>query len=1141
MVHFINYFFCLSFIFIFLLEKNNSKRIKGKFPYTILLPDGNYFLLSSEGIYVYNNNFSLINNSYTFDQNSTIENSLDNLKTVVSEFSINNNYYIFCLVNGSFLYVFDNNNYTINKLDIKENNGEIYYNLIPYTLDNETIEYIICYITQEPEIDEIYYRINFYKYNFSYIDNKFENKFISYNNFSGINKNQTYDPEYFLSCKIYLNNYLICFYPEKNKTELFSTVFDIQDNFKKINSTSYSYEINDSIDLVSSYSNYYSKIFLFNNIFKEEEYVETYFFQYDFENNKIEFIKKIFNCTCLKMFYFKENGESVLTCYMEKYYCINNNCIDEYNKVDNKIKILKLKYNISNDIEINEKSISILDCIDMNSFSLIYNNYTKDYDLISDCQDSNTSEWFLANNSEIIDINEIYINPKDLSSDNTSSLYSDYFTILTDFISLKNSESDFHFSSIPYYSDISNNFSFQYFEYFNKDEIEKNLKEIINSINIEEKVEFKGEDFTLVIKPINSFYNESETHINFSKCEEILRNSSNLSLTLLQIEIQKKDEKSLTNQVEYQIYDNNKNPLDLSICKDIDIQVFHAINNNSKINLPLINNFKNMDVDIFNINDSFFNDICFSYSESDNDIVLEDRIKDIYQNYSLCDKGCTYNGIDLLNKIISCNCKVKSNISEKDNNLYLKQFNEINIDSNFGLIKCYKKVFSLKDKLNNSGFLIFSLLGTIQISLISIIIYKGIKPIKEYIFNEMKNNGYIEIKNINKNDALNINMGKKGKNISQNVNSPPKNNNLKLKENSSIRNISQPENEIINNFNNDNNNGPKFINNVKRKKNKKKKMKRKIMGNIISSKNDIILLENSKKKINSFPTQILEKENSTKDFKEKNIQNERANKYNYSLININLKNCNRYIPESSNIILNNYTFEEAIKYDKRSICSIFYIFLLSKQAIFHTFLYRSPLEPFILRLCLFIFIISSDLPLNAFFYLDDKISKKYKHVQNLFLFTFNNNITIILLSTFVGFIFMTLFANLSNLSNNIRDIFRKEEEKMKKNKKYKINENIKKEIFKEIESILKNHKIKIIILFIVEILLMLFFWYYVTAFCHVFSSTQISWLFDSLLSILSRLIIEILLSLGFAKLYLISIESNIHCIYKFVLFFYSFG
>ena len=72
-------------------------------------------------------------------------------------------------------------------------------------------------------------------------------------------------------------------------------------------------------------------------------------------------------------------------------------------------------------------------------------------------------------------------------------------------------------------------------------------------------------------------------------------------------------------------------------------------------------------------------------------------------------------------------------------------------------------------------------------------------------------------------------------------------------------------------------------------------------------------------------------------------------------------------------------------------------------------------------------------------------------------------------------------------------------------------------------------------------ILMLFFWYYVTAFCHVYSSTQTSWLLDSFLSMLSRLIIIILLSLGFAKLYRISIESNFYCIYKFVLFFYCFG
>ena len=136
---------------------------------------------------------------------------------------------------------------------------------------------------------------------------------------------------------------------------------------------------------------------------------------------------------------------------------------------------------------------------------------------------------------------------------------------------------------------------------------------------------------------------------------------------------------------------------------------------------------------------------------------------------------------------------------------------------------------------------------------------------------------------------------------------------------------------------------------------------------------------------------------------------------------------------------------------------------------------------------------------------------------------------------------MTLFTNLSNSINDIRDIFRKEEDKLKQNKKYIVTEKRKKEILGEIEKALKKHKIKVIILIFIEFSFILFFWYYVTAFCHVYSSTQISWLLDSFLSMLSRLIIIILLSFLFAKLYRIAIESNIHCIYKFVLFFYSFG
>ena len=243
---------------------------------------------------------------------------------------------------------------------------------------------------------------------------------------------------------------------------------------------------------------------------------------------------------------------------------------------------------------------------------------------------------------------------------------------------------------------------------------------------------------------------------------------------------------------------------------------------------------------------------------------------------------------------------------------------------------------------------------------------------------------------------------------------------------------------------------------------------------------------------------------------------------------------------TSDFILNIYTFKEAITSDFRPICKIFYIYLLTKQSIFHAFLYKSPIVVFPLRFILLIFIISSDFALNSIFYFDDKISEKYRYTHNLFIFALNKNITVILLSTFIGFVLLTLFAKLSNSTNAIREVFKKEEEKMKSNKKYNVTDERKREILKEIEKILKIYKIKVFIFIFIELVLMLFFWYYVTIFCHVYRTTQKSWLLDSFLTMLSRIIIDCLLCLGFAKLYRMAVESNIHCLYKLSLFFYSF-
>ena len=140
-----------------------------------------------------------------------------------------------------------------------------------------------------------------------------------------------------------------------------------------------------------------------------------------------------------------------------------------------------------------------------------------------------------------------------------------------------------------------------------------------------------------------------------------------------------------------------------------------------------------MGIDILNINDSFFNDICYPYSEEGSDIILKDRVNDFYQNYSICDSGCDYENIDTENLTITCNCLVKT---EMKTEIELPNYNEIVFDilqkSTFGVVKCYNLVFNLNKK-NNIGFWIFLFFLIIHLPFIIHFFIYGYKPILKYI------------------------------------------------------------------------------------------------------------------------------------------------------------------------------------------------------------------------------------------------------------------------------------------------------------------------------------------------------------------------------------------------------------------------
>ena len=251
-----------------------------------------------------------------------------------------------------------------------------------------------------------------------------------------------------------------------------------------------------------------------------------------------------------------------------------------------------------------------------------------------------------------------------------------------------------------------------------KEEIFNNINNVLIDKEIGEIYQIKGDDFTMIIKPTNSTPLPNMTYIEFDGCEQIIRKKYNISnssiITFVQIEIENKDDNSLYNQIKYFSFDEEMKELDLSICKDVDTQIHYAIKDNTKLDVSSISDFKELGIDILNLKDRFFTDLCYSYSDSNKDMILEDRIKYIYQNYSLCEKGCSYDSIDIENMNIVCNCKIKGNDNSSSltiTSLFYEQPNDISfMDSNIGVIKCYKMVFSMYNKQKNIGFILFSFL-----------------------------------------------------------------------------------------------------------------------------------------------------------------------------------------------------------------------------------------------------------------------------------------------------------------------------------------------------------------------------------------------------------------------------------------------
>ena len=125
---------------------------------------------------------------------------------------------------------------------------------------------------------------------------------------------------------------------------------------------------------------------------------------------------------------------------------------------------------------------------------------------------------------------------------------------------------------------------------------------------------------------------------------------------------------------------------------------------------------------------------------------------------------------------------------------------------------------------------------------------------------------------------------------------------------------------------------------------------------------------------------------------------------------------------------------------------------------------------------------------------------------------------------------------------DIKDLVRDEKTKIKKlekkgnEEKKKVKENSKKETGEKIIDILECMKRKLVGFFVVTFLLFLFYWYFISAFCAVYQNTQVIFLRDCGISILTS-IVESLIIYGITNiLRAISLcaccRKKLGCVYK---------
>ena len=222
----------------------------------------------------------------------------------------------------------------------------------------------------------------------------------------------------------------------------------------------------------------------------------------------------------------------------------------------------------------------------------------------------------------------------------------------------------------------------------------------------------KGQNYILQVYDTSSPLTKRKdvSNLLLNKCEITLRNhyhiESDEKIYVIKIDVIR--ENSPITGVDFFVYDQYQNKLNLSLCNNEEITISHPVNK-IKINFELGFLLSRNGIDIYNSDDDFFNNICNIKEVNNTNVILADRRDFIYQNYTLCGKGCSYEKVDYDNEQSVCNCLVHLDSNDNDIYKYSSQvlttsFSNNIIPLNMDMVKCFSTIFIWENLRSNYAF-----------------------------------------------------------------------------------------------------------------------------------------------------------------------------------------------------------------------------------------------------------------------------------------------------------------------------------------------------------------------------------------------------------------------------------------------------